>query len=72
MSWNLEGKSVTVITPKGTLTGYVLESRVAYGLGRIKHYVELDDPIDMFGAVREVISVEGEDILEVLEDREVA
>lgn len=53
MNWNLEGLSV-----RGTyldsfkVSGKVELSRVKYG-GEVSHHVVLDEPIEVFGAVRD-------------------
>jgi hypothetical protein len=36
------------------VTGIVRESRVRYG-GRVSHTVELENPVEVFGAVRESV-----------------
>ena len=69
-NWILEGKRVggKYLGEGGQFVmGTVTESRVAYG-GTVKHTVQLDKPINMFGAVRErvildhchILTVDGE------------
>jgi hypothetical protein len=56
-SWHIEGARVEGrymgVYP---FTGTVVESRVCYG-GQVKHTVELDEPIFVFGTKRELIMV---------------
>jgi hypothetical protein len=47
--------------------GTVVESRVCYG-GEVKHTVELDEPIFVFGAKRELIMVFDDQINMILEN----
>ena len=58
----LEGEKISgMYMMEFPFTGVVVESRVAYG-GRMKHTVELDEPIMVYGAVRSTIIVEGNEI----------
>lgn len=58
----LEGQKVSgMYMMEFPFTGVVTESRVAYG-GRMKHTVELDEPIMVYGAVRGTIIVEANEI----------
>ena len=62
MSWILEGMTVTgkymsMIPVKGK----VELSRVAYG-GEVKHTVVLDNPIQVYGAVRDRVILENYEI----------
>jgi hypothetical protein len=62
MNWNLEGETVSGSYMEAfPFTGKVMESRVAYG-GRVKHTVALDEPIMVYGAVRDTIIVENLEI----------
>jgi hypothetical protein len=55
MSWNLEGQRVSgMYLGQFPVTGIVRESRVRYG-GRVSHTVELENPVEVFGAVRESV-----------------
>ena len=56
--WNLEGMKVFGLY-LGTIpaTGKVELSRVAYG-GEVKHHVALDEPIEVYGAVRDRVILE--------------
>jgi hypothetical protein len=62
MNWILEGKQVTgfylnMFSIKGTVT----ESRVKYG-GKVSNTIALDEPIMVFGAVREVVLMDSEEL----------
>jgi len=62
MDWNLEGRIVRgkyagLVQVRGT----VLESRVAYG-GRVKHHVELIEPVEVYGAKRYSVLVNHEEV----------
>lgn len=58
MSWNLEGmKIVAKYMGEFPVSGRVDLSRVQYG-GEISHHVVLDEPITVYGAVRERVIVE--------------
>jgi hypothetical protein len=65
MTWNLEGLKI-----KGTylgdfpVSGRVRLSRVQLG-GTVAHHVDLDIPIQVYGAVRESVIVEHKDVLQV-------
>lgn len=70
MIWNLESKRVIgnyLGEDSRPVIGLVTESRVAYG-GTVKHTVQLDKPINVFGSVRErvildhchILTVDGE------------
>lgn len=55
MNWQLEGQRVQgCYLEQFDVVGVVAESRVAYG-GRVKHTVTLDQPIEVYGAVRECV-----------------
>lgn len=55
MSWQREGQQVKALYLQTfPVTGTVTESRVAYG-GRVKHTVELDSAIEVFGAIRDTV-----------------
>jgi hypothetical protein len=67
MQWNLENLSVTGrYLNMYTVTGTVELSRVTYG-GRVTHHVVLNKPITVFGAVRERIILDHEQIESISE-----
>lgn len=43
------------------VTGVVQSSRIKYG-GRVQHTVLLDSPIEVFGAVRDTVLLDEEDL----------
>jgi hypothetical protein len=62
MSWILEGETVVgryldLFPIKGTVT----ESRVKYG-GKVSNTIMLEKPVVVFGAVREVILMDSEEL----------
>ena len=62
MNWILEGKTVIgryldLFPIKGTVT----ESRVKYG-GKVSNTIMLEKPVVVFGAVREVILMDSEEL----------
>jgi hypothetical protein len=62
MSWQREGQRVQArYLDQFAVSGVVEESRVAYG-GRVKHMVILDQPIEVYGAVRERVVLEETDL----------
>jgi hypothetical protein len=67
MNWILEGKRIVGrYMQEYHVTGVVKESRVAYG-GRVKHQVKLDNPIVVFGAERDYVSLDETEIQQVTE-----
>ena len=65
MSWNLENLRVkAVYLETFPVQGVVELSRVAYG-GRVVHTVILDNPITVYGALRDRVIVENESIQQV-------
>ena len=65
MSWNLETMLVKAnYMGEFPVTGRVELSRVAYG-GEVKHTVVLDQPVTVYGAVRDRVIVENQHILQV-------
>jgi hypothetical protein len=65
MNWDLEGMQVTgKYMEEFVFTGIVRLSRVAYG-GGIKHHIDLDTPIEVYGSVRDSIIVNNYDIEKV-------
>jgi hypothetical protein len=58
--WNLEGMKVFGLymgEHKFPVTGTVELSRVAFG-GEVKHHVALDEPIEVYGAIRDRVILE--------------
>ena len=65
MSWNLENLSVEgLYMGEFPIRGIVHLSRVMYG-GRVSHHVTLEEPITVFGAIRDSVIVEQQDITRV-------
>ena len=65
MSWNLEGLTVNgMYMDTFPVRGKVELSRVKYG-GGVQHTVVLDKPITVFGAVRERVLLDHEDVATV-------
>ena len=67
--WNLEGKRV-VGKYMGTFVvqGIVELSRVQYG-GEVAHHIQLDQPIEVYGAVRERVILEHKYVERVMDVR---
>lgn len=56
--WNLEDLKVSAVYLGDIpVTGRVTLSRVKYG-GDISHHVKLDSPINIYGAVRDVVIID--------------
>ena len=67
MSWNLEVKRVSGrYLNLHNVRGTVKFSRITYG-GEISHYIDLDAPIEVFGAVREIVILGENEIDQVTE-----
>jgi hypothetical protein len=67
MNWNLEGLRVeATYLEHFPIVGEVTLSRVAYG-GRVNHHVTLDQPITVYGAVRDTVIIEHSQIERVFE-----
>ena len=65
MSWNLENLRVNAVyLDTIPVQGVVELSRVAYG-GRVVHTIVLDNPITVYGALRDRVIVENESIQQV-------
>ena len=66
--WNLEGMRVEgIYLGEFEVSGLVVMSRVKYG-GGVVHTVVLYDPIEVYGALRERVLIDHEDIM-VVADR---
>jgi hypothetical protein len=62
MNWNLEGKKVTgLYLNMFSIKGVITESRVKYG-GKVSNTILLDNPIIVFGAEREVVLMDSEEL----------
>lgn len=62
MQWMLEGLKVTgMYLGDIPVSGKVRRSLSTYG-GGIKHYVDLDTPVKVFGSIRETVILNHEDI----------
>ena len=58
MSWNLEGmRLVGKYMGSIPISGVVELSRVQYG-GTVSHHVVLDQPVEVYGAVRDRVIIE--------------
>ena len=67
-SWHIEGARVEGrYMGDYPFTGTVVESRVCYG-GEVKHTVQVDEPLIVFGATRERIMVFHDQINMILEN----
>jgi hypothetical protein len=65
--WNLENCRVTGnYMGIALVSGMVTESRVKYG-GSVCHTVELDEPITVFGAVRERVILDNWEVEKIYE-----
>lgn len=65
MSWQREGQRVQgVYLDQFPVIGVVEDSRVAYG-GRVKHLVILDEPIEVYGAVRNRVVFEDSELVQI-------
>ena len=68
MSWNLENLRVKALYLETfPVQGVVELSRVAYG-GQVVHTVVLDNPITVYGALRDRVIVEHETIQRVADN----
>lgn len=55
--WILEGKRIKgLYLEEFPVEGIVIESRVPYGAG-VKHTIALDTPIEVYGSLRETVSL---------------
>ena len=65
MSWNLEGLKVTgMYMGEFPVSGRVELSRVKYG-GGVQHTVVLDEPIQVYNAVRDRVLLDHENVVRV-------
>ena len=72
MSWNLEGSYVSgVYLETNHVSGRVVESRVAYD-GEVRHLVELNRPMLIYGSKRTKVVLDHKDIthVDIESDRE--
>ncbi len=63
-NWNLEGKTVGGFYMGHYVRGIVKQSRVAYG-ARVKHYIDLLAPLDLFDSIRTDVVIEHNDLMTV-------
>ena len=60
--WNLESLNVSAVyLDTFPVTGKVTLSRVKYG-GDVCHHIQLDSPINIYGAIRDVVIVDHKNI----------
>jgi hypothetical protein len=58
MNWNLEGKRINgLYMGLFPVQGKVTLSRVKYG-GEVSHHMELEEPVKVYGAVRDRVILE--------------
>ena len=70
MSWNLEGMQVTGhYMGEFPVAGRVEYSRVKYG-GEVVHGVVLNEPVMVYGALRERVTLEHKYVEQVSDNRE--
>lgn len=70
MKWDLAGERVNgLYMGVFPYTGLVLESRVKYG-GDVQHTVEVDEPFQVYGAVRDRVLVSITEINRILDARD--
>ena len=70
MSWNLEGKRINgLYMGMMAVQGTVTLSRVKYG-GEVAHHMTLDEPITVYGAVRDRIILEHKFVNRVMDVRD--
>ena len=70
MNWNLEGLRINgLYMGMFPISGKVDLSRVQYG-GEVSHHVALDQPIKVYGAMRDRIILEHKFVNRVLDDNE--
>ena len=56
--WNLESLNVSAVyLDTFPVTGKVILSRVMYG-GGVCHHIQLDSPITVYGAIRDVVIID--------------
>lgn len=71
MNWNLEGLYVeATYLETFPVEGRVELSRVAYG-GRVNHTIVLNNPINVYGAVRDRVIIEHQTVTRVKSNTEV-
>lgn len=64
--WDLTGKSVVVnYVDTFKVSGIVRESKMMYG-GSVRHYINLDVPVKVFGSERDSVVVDAAQVLEIL------
>lgn len=67
--WNYEGLYVEgKYLESFNVSGKVRTSRVAYG-GRVEHMIVLDAPIEVYGAVRDVVIIDHTEVAKVYSNK---
>jgi hypothetical protein len=70
MDWNLEGKRINgLYMGLFPYSGLVESSRVKYG-GAVQHTVVVDEPFKVYGAIRERLLVDTNEVNRVLDPGE--
>lgn len=65
-AWNLEGFRVTgLYLGDIPVSGLVYLSRVKFG-GAVSHYIVLDQPVDVYGAMRERVQLEPSELTDII------
>ena len=63
MGWNKDGSTVKALyLSEYMVTGVVTESRVRYG-GEVSYYINLIEPLYVFGSVREQVIVNEKQVI---------
>jgi hypothetical protein len=63
INWNLQGQTVTGrYVSTFLVTGTVINSYVLLG-GRVKHSVQLNEPTEILGSIREIVVLSHEEIV---------
>jgi hypothetical protein len=66
MSWDKEGQKVRgMYLHQFPVEGLVTMSRIKFG-GNVSHLVTLDNPIMVYGAEREMVTLEDSEVLAIL------
>jgi hypothetical protein len=63
INWNLQGQTVTGnYVSTFPVTGTVINSYVLLG-GRVKHSIQLNEPTEILGSIREIVVLSHEEIV---------
>lgn len=69
MNWNLEGLKVEgLYMGEIPVAGVVELSRVKYG-GTVSHHLQLDAPVEVYGAIRDRVMLDHREVVRVLQNR---